>query len=101
MYGFFSIFKPSLNSTLLLSVAYIGTSSFSSSGSFSSSSSASAGAVLVKRLLLLAKTLGCPDAGAPNKDPVGAPKRPVPAELLNKLFEAGADELLPNKPPLG
>ena len=55
----------------------------------------------MNRLLLLAKTLGCPDAGAPNKDPVGAPKIPVPAELLNKLFEAGADELLPNKPPLG
>lgn len=55
----------------------------------------------MNRLLLLAKTLGCPDAGAPNKDPVGAPKIPVPAELLNKLFEGGADELLLNKPPLG
>jgi len=67
----------------------------------SSSSSASTKAGLVNRLLLLAKTLGCPDAGAPNRDPVVAPKRPVPAELPNKLFEGAEGGLLPNKLPLG
>jgi len=67
----------------------------------SSSSSASTAAGLANKLLLLAKTLGCPDAGAPNKDPVGALKRPVPAELPNKLFEGAAGGLLPNKLPLG
>ena len=54
----------------------------------------------MNRLLLFEKTLGCPDAGAPNREPVGAPKRPVPAELPNKLFEGAEGGLLPNKIPL-
>ena len=55
----------------------------------------------MNRLLLFEKTLGCPDAGAPNREPVGAPKRPVPAELPNKLFEGAEGGLLPNKIPPG